>query len=436
MTTVMLKFYIATMFLLHGLSPAPGIAFGFMVAAAALLVALPTGLLMRRSTRLRHDDGIFGGVFLLGLVPLLVAPDQAGLQNLLYAGLWAVTWTVSFWWVREWALATRLGFIDFSRAAAAGAMLLAVSILLEFSLANTVGLYLSDFVHFSVDEFPSATVLGDELRRPRGFTAEAGFSAIVFECLLPLSLAWLLRGRWRRWLFAVLVLPAYLLLFSAASMVLLVSTLLVFMGLNMGWTRSLLIGTALAALVGLVSLTSDDASWVLYEVIARKLLEFSPDELIDAAATFSRPEAYTLAVTIMTQQPWGIGWGGVSQAMANNLPLFGVSLRGSGLISIPLEIGASAGLLGMVGYLLIVWRKLARLTRIRSLDARLAFISLMWVALHHAVVLEFWFPMLWFSLALADTVVLRATGQPALGWRQSAQPGPQPRRFFSTRSAA
>jgi hypothetical protein len=415
----MLKFYVATIFLLHGLAPMPGIAFGFIVAATTLVFAVPMGRLARHTTRLRLDDGLFGAVFLLGLVPLALAPARVGLQNLLYAGLWLATWTVCFWWVREWALAIRVDFVELSKAASIGAMVLGVSVLLEFILANTAGLYLSDFVRFSIDEFPLANVLGDELRRPRGFTAEAGFSAIVFECLLPLSIAWLRKGKGRLWLFIAIVLPAYVLLFSAASMMLLLITLLVFMGLNGGWARSFRLGLGIAALVGLVAITSDDASWLLYEVVARKLLEFAPDEVVGAASTFSRPEAYALAYTIMTKQPLGIGWGGVSQAMASALQLFGSELRGSGLISIPLEIGASAGIAGMLAYVTIVWRKLARLVKIDSLEARLVFVSLMWVTLHHAVVLEFWFPMIWLSLALADVVVVRAAGQPACGWNRA-----------------
>jgi hypothetical protein len=113
----------------------------------------------------------------------------------------------------------------------------------------------------------------------------------------------------------------------------------------------------------------------------------------------------------MKEQPWGIGWGGLSQAMFDSRSLFGVELRGSGLISIPLEIGASAGVIGMVLFIVIVWRKLARLVRLNSIDARLTYISLLWVTLHHTVVLEFWFPMMWFSLALADFLVVRALDQ-------------------------
>lgn len=416
----MLKVYIATIFLLHGFAPVPGVSFGFMVAALSLLFALP-GRAMHGAC-LRKDDSLFGVIFLLGLIPFFLEHSRIGIQNLIHSGLWLAVWTVCFWWVREWMLVSRLEFAAISRAAAVGSMLLAVSVLGEFAIANTTGHYLSDFIHFSINEFPQAKVLGNELNRPRGFTAEAGFSAIVFECLLPLSIGWLRRGHLRRWLFGALVLPAYLLLFSAASMLLLGVMLIVFLGLSHSWVRALIVGSILAITTALVVLTSDGASWLVHEVIGRKLIELASENVVGSVPTFSRSEAYALAWTIMTEQPWGIGWGGVSQAMADNLALFGVELRGSGLISIPLEIGASAGVLGMTIYLAIVWRKLVRLVHINSLDAWLTFMSLMWVALHHTVVLEFWFPMIWLSLALADVVAVRARKQQC-GIRRNAATG-------------
>jgi hypothetical protein len=97
--------------------------------------------------------------------------------------------------------------------------------------------------------------------------------------------------------------------------------------------------------------------------------------------------------------------------MAGKLTLFRVEMRESGLISIPLEIGASTGALRMVIYLTIVWRKLARLICIDSFDALLAFISLICVAMRHTVLRELWFPMTWLSLALADVVVLLTAAQ-------------------------
>ena len=43
-------------------------------------------------------------------------PDaRIGTQNLIYAGLWFTIWVVCFWWVREWALLTRVRFIEVSK---------------------------------------------------------------------------------------------------------------------------------------------------------------------------------------------------------------------------------------------------------------------------------------------------------------------------------
>ena len=166
--------------------------------------------------------------------------------------------------------------------------------------------------------------------------------------------------------------------------------------------------TGLALLV----LLSDVGGFVLYEVILRKYLEFSPDDIAVHEQSFSRPEAYSLAFDLLLAYPLGIGWGAVSQHLASNIPLLGTPLKGSGLISFPLEIGASAGIAGLVAYLAIVVTKLKRLRRLRSPAGNLVFFALLWVSLHHAVVLEAWFPMLWFCLALADAMVVWAAAAP------------------------
>jgi hypothetical protein len=358
-------------------------------------------------------------------MPFFLEPSRLGIDSLIYIGLWPSIWIVCFWWVRECMVLNRIGFAEISEAAAIGSMLLAVSVLCEFALVNTTGLYLSDVIHFPIDDFPQVKVIGEEFNRPRGFTAEAGFSAILFECLPPLSIAWLWRGYLRSSPFTALVLPAYLLLFSSASFLLVGVALMVLSGLGRGWLRSIVIGIIIAVLGSTVSQTLPSISWLIYEVIGRKLLEFNTENVIGEMLTFARPEACNSAWTTITEQPWGIGWGGLSQEMADSLVLFGVEMRGSGLISIPLEIGASTGVLGMAIYLVIVWRKLARLVRIDSLNAWLTSISLMWVALHHTVVLEFWFPMIWLSLALANVVALRAAAQRIASSRSRTTVTPQ-----------
>ena len=399
-----MKFYIATVFLLHGLSPVAGLAFGFFGAGTWLLVRLSTKSGWLTRVRFRKDDSLFATIYLLGLLPLVLDPLAIGKQNIVYLLLWPAIWFVCFWWIREWSIASKLRFIDVSKAAAAGCIALSGAIILEFILANSSGRYLSDFIPFSISTFPDANVLGDELKRPRGFSAEAGFTAIAFECLLPLSFYAVRNSRLRLLTFAAWVIPAYLLLFSAASISFFALTSLVYIHVNYGAKRALVAALCIGIPVALIAITSDDVSFVLYEIIARKFLEFSTSDGGLEAETFSRPEAYSLGLAILTERPFGIGWGSLSQQAASSLPLFGTELKGTGLISLPLEVGAAAGWLGLLLYLVVVFRKLKRLSAVRSLPSRLVFFSLLWVSLHHVVVLEFWFPMLWLSMALADTL--------------------------------
>lgn len=421
-----MKFYIATVFLLHGLSPVAGLAFGFFVAGLWMLVKLSARDRWLPRLQFRKDDALFASIYVLGLLPLMLHPTTNGKQNIVYLVLWPAIWFVCYWWIREWGLISRLCFADVSKAATAGCIMLAGAIILEFALANTAGRYLSDFIPFSISTFPDANVLGDELKRPRGFSAEAGFTSIAFECLLPLSYYTVRKRRLRLIAFGALVLPAYLLLFSAASISFFALTMLVYVQINHGTKRAVLTALGIGMPIAFVALTSDEVSFVLYEVIARKFLEFSASEGGPTADTFSRPEAYSLGLAILMERPFGMGWGTLSQQAANGLPLFGTELKGTGLISLPLEVGAAAGLIGLGLYLAIVFRKLKRLSVIGTLPSRLVFVSLLWVSLHHMVVLEFWFPMLWLSMALADIVCrenrLRSTATPqALG---AASTGP------------
>lgn len=404
-----MQYYIATIFLLHGLSPLPIVAFGFIIATAALLASTLSNPDWIQRACFRLDDALFAGIYVLGLLPFYFNPMAVGTQNAMHSMLWLGTWSVSFWWIREWLIVSKLTFEKISNAAAVGCVALSVAILLEFVLANVTGLYLSDFFYFSIDEFPPANVLGDTFLRPRGFAAEAGFTSIAFECLIPLSIVWVARGRMRRVLFTLIVLPAYLLLFSAASISCLVVTWVVYMMLDKGLWYALSRAAVVLGLIVVAFLLSADFSFLVNEIFIRKYLELLPGSLGASADTFSRAEAYSLALDIMRERPFGIGWGGVSQQYAAGQALVGVDLKGSGLISFPLEVAASAGLIGLCLYCVVVYRKLCRLARLSGRAVRLTFISMLWVSLHHVFLLELWFPMIWFCMALADVLVIRAT---------------------------
>lgn len=404
----LLPIYIGTVFLLHGLSPVPWLPFNFFIATPVLILAALDPIAQARGLRFRGDDIGFGLVYLLGFIPLVMYPANIGIQNFLYAGQWFVVWLVSFWWLREWILLSRMRFDRISRAAALGCITLSVAVIAEFTSVNTIGYYLSDFLYFSISHFPDATVLGDRFVRPRGFASEAGFTAIAFECLLPLSISWFRRSWSRIATFCILVAPGYLLLFSAASISFLLGTLIIFVAVYRGIKNAVLVAIIGLGVIAGLAVTSGNALWVIDEVILRKFAEFTPGAFVGNPVGLSRPEAYLFALRLLWERPFGIGWGAVSQQVSNSGAMLGVELKGSGLISVPLEIGVAAGILGMAVFVFLVIRKLHRLSQAASEPARLIFFSLLWVSFHHIVVLELWFPMLWLTLALADCVRIEA----------------------------
>lgn len=420
--------YTATLFLLHGLSPLPFVSFGFFLALGAFaLVCVTPGAI--GSLSFRRDDAAFGLIFLLGVAPLLLKGGAIGEQNVEYAALWFVIWLVCFWWVREWALMSRISFMAMARAAALGIALLSIAVTVEFVMVNTTGLYLSDIFPFSVDEFPFATILGTAFVRPRGFSAEPGFSAIVFNCLIPFSTYYILKHRSQMAFWIAVSTPGYLLLGSAASLMCFVITAALFLLII---NRSLIVtlaSAAVTAVVGAAFVFSSSLQGLYYQIIGRKI-----DALFDPLSTdvtsYSRSEAYRYGIRILQEHPLGLGWGQFSQAykdadvLANEIP------KGSGLLSVPLEIAVAAGIIAACLFFFLLYRKLQPLMRIGSLEARIAFFSLTWVGLHHMFVLELWFPMLWFSLAVADVVRIRASEAdahyPGVIASIHAEPGAQP----------
>lgn len=400
--------YVFTLFLLHALSPVPFLAPGFFLALGSLLlvVAHRGGV---AQLAFRRDDALYGLIFLLGVAPLLFRPSRIGEQNIEYTSLWAAIWLISFWWVREWALVSKVRFWDISRAAAWGAAVLSIAVMVEFIMVNSTGYYLSDFIPFSVAEFPFANIVGTQFVRPRGMAVEAGFSAIVFECLMPLAIPYVFQKRLRLIIAAAVILPGYLLLGSAASLICFVLTYAIFLlSVNRSY-RILLLGLAVALTAGLVFLFSDTAQGLYYEIIGRKVdALFNP--MGANGISYSRSEAYRFGLRILAANPFGIGWGGISQIFREGGSIVSEVPKGSGIISLPLEIGVAGGGLALVLYFVTLMRKLVPLIRINTISAKATFFSLLWVALHHMVLLELWFPMFWFSLALADVVRIRATG--------------------------
>lgn len=346
-----------------------------------------------------------------GVVPLFFFLDQAGIQNVLYTAAWFCVVLTYFWGGRIWLNASKVTLEQIGRVALVTVIFLSFSIVVEFTLANTIGLHLSDFLPFSISQFPQANVLGDYYLRPRGFTAEAGFTAVVFESLIPLAIYYVRNHRWKLILLLFLVAPGYILLFSAASMLSIFTALLIFyLTLSSKKVYHLTCIFAFVVTIILLYRSVPPFQWLFDQIVVRKLLEFSlPIEAVGVNDSFSRQEVYRLGLKLIYDFPFGIGWGMLSQMSASGVLLPGVeAAKGSGFISIPLEIFVCSGLIGGGLFLCFVIGKIRQVLQSRSEIAPYLFVSLTSVSLHHVVILEFWFPMFWFLLALSDYVTIQS----------------------------
>lgn len=405
---LLFQIYILCIFLLHALSPFTTLTFDLCFGAVCFVLAMFVERRGGSAIQFRNADYLFAIIYFLGILPLMFLPTSIGIQNIKYAGLFLLVWLVCYWWVREWIFFSQISMMEISRAAALGCVTLALAVCLEVVLANTWGKYISDFIPFSIaaEDFPQANILGTSFLRPRGFSAEAGFTAIAFECLLPLSIIYLKNRKSLILPFLLVVIPGYLFLGSGSSLICLFVAALVYnFGLRQAsaaaWILIIIIGIAIA----LLNFT-EIGSYVYDEIIGRKITDLLSGSISDQRDSNGRRENYILGYTILTASPFGIGWGSISQAFNDQVPIYGQYMKNSGLISLYLEIAVASGVAGLIGTLTLVFSKVWKLSRLRKIETDCVLFSLMWVSLHHAAVFEFWFPMIWLALALADSKLI------------------------------
>ncbi|MEZ5566177.1 MAG: hypothetical protein R3F24_11990 [Gammaproteobacteria bacterium] len=377
-----------------------------MVAAAVVLVLFAPSL--RLAFILPTDVPLFVCIG-LGILAIVLNAPFAGVKNFSTTMAWLVTVMFFFLLVRNWLLLSLISIEDISKAAAATCIGLSLFIVSEFIVENAFGLNLTKFIFPFASDLPPIDLLPG-WSRPRGLAAEPGFTAMVFEAILPL--AWIRYGRhWRSAaLLLAIVLPGFTLLGSVGSFVAIALTLSVVTAIRGGTPRIWLsITLGWVFLIGVV-LQTDAGKLLFNEIILRKLVELFGGGVIEASGPTSRFEAYRAGFQILLQRPMGIGWGMVSQMYADGMSLPGLpAIRGRGLLSLFLETAVSAGWIGLVALLLFLGTRILQLIAIRTWDSTCVLFALLTLLFHHAVLLEFWFPMLWLILAIADCLAYRAT---------------------------
>jgi len=147
---------------------------------------------------------------------------------------------------------------------------------------------------------------------------------------------------------------------------------------------------------------------LLDQLVGRKVFDLFVQGDVNVGEAAGRYEAYRAGVEMFTIYPFGIGWGMVSQMFDSGRVVPGLSvLTSRGLLSLYLEILASAGVLGFASYAAFHVSKIRRAARSSVTEAPYVLFGLVALSLHHAFVLEFWFPMLWFYFALTDALTAR-----------------------------
>jgi hypothetical protein len=389
--------YIVLIPFLHALSPVPIQSLGFF-----LIVAMSPAIALARSKGQKSMVGqdvllgvalCWGGVaWLFYQVPVEVDRIQGALQ-------WISSSIISLWLVRRLIIVSRVRLEDIGRVASVAVLVLSLAIVADFYLANYRSEYLSDIIPFSVSDFPKAEILGI-FERPRGLTVEAGFNGIIYECLLPLAFYYFLL---RKSLLALVALAS-----SAVGMLLILSSATLLSFASAGAALYLLKKRSFFGLIftfvilpGLLYLALTNQ--LLFNLFGYKIAAFlNLSNYGVAGSGAGRQGAFFYGFQLFIEHPFGIGWGTVLQEA--NIPgtLIDIYLDGNSLISLWLELLVATGLVGFVCIASIFWKNVRGLAQDPAPASGFVMVSLTAVMTHHLFIYDLWFPMIWFSLALAQ----------------------------------
>ena len=283
--------------LLHALSPLPGITFDFILSVVCFFGALIFANRFSSYVQFRRTDLAFAFVYFLGLLPLVFSPTSVGSQNLKYAGLIFLVWLLNYWWVREWIGFGRISMNEVSKFSAISCFVLAMATYSEILTSNLLGLYLSDFLPFSIDTFPQATILGSSFQRPRVFSSEGGFTAIAFEALLPLGTLYLFQRKLKLIVFLISVLPGYVALGSATSFLGFAFVFWTYVFLVRRTSMGVWIAFSIAVILVAFLTLNEMGQWLYGEIIGRKIDDLFDSSMYNSTKSFSRKRSIPLGCT-------------------------------------------------------------------------------------------------------------------------------------------
>jgi hypothetical protein len=384
---------------LHGLSPFPIVALNSIVLA----MVAPFVLIAEIPKQYRFVTGNLIAALIILYGSLAWQWSAIDIQQDRWQAALQWTFSVMALWilVRRWIIVSQISFELISKIAFSTVIFLSISSMIEFILVNTTGLFFSDFIPFSVDQFPTANIFGADFIRPRVFSAEAGFTSMVFDLIIPLSYVHFIKSKLVGKLgFIVASLLGILSLFSVATLLSMIMSLAIYGIFKKNVTIITMIIVSAVIIIIAISLSGLDVS----SLPIYKIVDFF-DQANYYQSEGTRQETTAAGIAIITQHPFGMGWGTILQESKIPGSEIDRMIFGSGLISLWLELAVATGFVISLMSLCYITKILFTLLRLKKPHSDSCFIALFSLTFHHFAVFELWFPMLWFALALSQVVI-------------------------------
>lgn len=330
------------------------------------------------------------------LVPLIlgmVALDYSNIQSTHFnhSILWVVTISIFYFGTKAIVMNSKFSLNGLGGMFFLALCIASLGVIVDFIAINFYGFYLSDVLPYQINEMETTKNFAGSLFRARGFAAEPGFTAMVYEFLLPLGLLYCFKHR--QYLMVIpFIIFGYFILTSGASLGSLLVCLAVFV---IGSTKKILYALGLFSVIGF--LFSETIYFYIDQSIGTKLLLWMTGDSL-------RVQLLESLLPLHLDYPIGVGFGTISHAFEANGYFGQHRLVGGGALNLYLEIALFSGVVGFVsflGFLISIFYRSLKLGNRAELTA-LRF-SLFWLLLHHIFLTEYYFPMLWVNLAIIDT---------------------------------
>lgn len=334
------------------------------------------------------EDVLILLVIFSATVATLLLSSSISILNLFHFLLWSATISIFFFGTKFLISNSNFSYNSLHRAFALGLALTSIGVTMDFILKNFLGFYLSDLIPYNIDELDPTQNFSGLLYRVRGFAAEPSFTAMVYELFLPFYLINQSNTKLSK-VFIIWIVACYLILTSAAS----IASLLVLLVILFLRSAKAFLWISITTIL-IYLLFFDYIEFYLNEVVTIKLFSY----LSGDALRFQLVESLT---PIIFENPFGLGFGTLSNAFQEKGALMGFQLIGGGALNLYLDITIAAGILGFISFCgfvaIILFRSIYYDS---SKNAKALRFSCYWLLSHHFFLTEFYFPMLWVNLAL------------------------------------